>query len=68
MRKKGSITVEAAVVLGMYLTILGSFMVTGCKLYMQTVQIRKEMVEISATKEVCTRKRQMEFIEELIEG
>lgn len=64
MRKcrSGFVTVEAAVVVGIYLTILGTFMVSGMKLYINGKEVAAQAITMEPVTDICQRRRQLELI------
>lgn len=64
-RKRAYVTVEAAAVLGLYLTILGTLMGWGFKLYQAGAKILEQSVEMEHVKDICDKKRQLELLEEI---
>ena len=64
-RRSGFVTVEAAVVVGIYLTILGTFMVSGMKLYINGKEVAAQAITMESVTDICQRRRQLELIKGL---
>ncbi len=61
IRLNGFVTVEMAVVLGIYLTILGTFICTSIEIYKQVTSSAEKHVEIENVADICKQKRLLEL-------
>lgn len=64
-RCKGFVTIEMAVMLGLYLTILGNFMLAGFKLYQSGETTSGQNVTMKTVEEICQWRRQLKILKEL---
>ncbi len=60
-RLRGFVTVEMSVVLGIYLTILGTFICTSIEIYKQGINSAEKYVEIGNVADICKQKRLLEL-------
>ena len=64
-RREAFITVEAAVVLGTYLVILGTFISVGIELYEKSDKEVHEVANLKSVEDICERRRQIELLRNL---
>lgn len=64
-RCRGFVTIEMAVVLGLYLTILGNFMLAGFKLYQSGETASEQQATMKTVVEICQWRRQLKILKEL---
>lgn len=67
-KKKAYVTLEMSVVMGLYLTITGTMMGWGLQLYKLGTEHAHSHVETDSVDSICTKKRQMEIIENIKEN
>ena len=62
--KRAFVTVEAAVTLGLYITILGTIMLTGIHFYEESETLAGQKEALLDVKSLCDRQRAEEFLKD----
>ena len=59
------VTLETAVALGTYLTILGSFILSGIVLYQNRLDVLEQTEKMKSVDELCQWRRRIELLDEI---